>query len=137
MHNGHDGRPGARNIDSQCAQILGQLKHLIAAGDEGQAVLLVQHILGSHVQQRIVAIAESGGGQRSAGQVVDRVLMADHGGQGGSGLGRQQAEVRHEGGKSQLCVDFFFHAVDLAFIDHTGDEAAQHGRGHVVGMAFN
>ena len=42
------------------------------------AVLLVQHILGSHAQQRIVAIAESGGGQRSAGQVVDRMLKNNY-----------------------------------------------------------
>lgn len=80
VHNGHDGRPGARDVNGLRTQVLRQLKDVVTALDQRQAVLLVQHVLGRHTQQRVVALAEGRRGQRRAGQVVDGILMADHGG---------------------------------------------------------
>ena len=137
VHNGHDGRPGARDVNGLRTQVLRQLKDVVAALDQRQAVLLVQHVLGRHTQQRVVALAEGRRGQRRAGQVVDGILMADHGGQRRACLAGQQAEVRHKRRKRQLGVNVLLDAVDLALVDDAGHKAAQHGGGDVVGMALD
>ena len=137
VHNGHDGRPGARDVNGLRTQVLRQLKDVVAALDQRQAVLLVQHVLGRHTQQRVVALAEGRCGQRRAGQVVDGILMADHGGQRRARLAGQQAEVRHKRRKRQLGVNVLLDAVDLALVDDAGHKSAQHGGGDVVGMALD
>ena len=137
MHNGHDGRPCARDVHSLRTQILCQFKYLIAALDERQTVFLVQHILGCHAQQRVVALAEGGRCQRRAGQIVNGILMADHRRQRRTRFAGQQAEIRHKGRKGQFRVDVLFDAVDLTLINDARHKAAQHGGGHIVGVPLD
>ena len=64
VDNCDDGRPGARNINAERAQILCKFEHFVSAVDQRQAVTLVQRVLGGEAEQRGVTVAEGRGGDR-------------------------------------------------------------------------
>ena len=97
----------------------------------------MQGILGCHAKQAVIAIAERGGSQRGAGQIIHGVLMADHIRQRGARLEVSRRKSGTKAANASCSSIVLFYAVNLAFVIHTGNKAAQHGGGHVIGVALN
>ena len=97
----------------------------------------MQLILGGHAQQLVIAIAEGRRGQCRAGKIIHGIFMRNILGQRRACLFGEQLKIGNKRCKHQAGINVLFYAVHLAFVKHAGDKAAQHGRGHIVGVALN